>query len=124
MPTPEAPFWLQELHWIFSTKIPPSAQVIVMLLGLYTAVSQSHVSICLGVGAEDFWAENKLAASAADKNTAPAVMATLDLLTFNGFFQGLNSATDLVGFCNSTFGGQDVCNLFLKLNCQFPVCIN
>jgi hypothetical protein len=58
MPTPEAPFWLQELHWIFSTKIPPSAQVIVMLLGLYTAVSQSHVSICLGVGAEDFLAEN------------------------------------------------------------------
>ncbi len=84
-----------------------------MLSGLYTAVSQSHISICSGVGAEVFWTENKLTASAADRNTAPAVMMTLDLLTFNGLFQGLNSATDLVGFRDSTFGGQDVCNLFL-----------
>ena len=95
-----------------------------MLSGLYMAVSQSHVNICLGVGAEVFWAENKLTASAADRNTAPAVMATLDLLTLDGLFQSLNSATDFVGFCDLTFSGQDVRNLFLKFNCQFPVCIN
>ena len=95
-----------------------------MLSGLYTAVSQSQVKICSEVGAEAFWAENKLTASAADRNTAPAVMATLDLLTFDGLFQGLNSATDFVGFFHATFRGQDICNLFLKLNCQFPVCLN
>ena len=92
-----------------------------MLLGLFAAVSQSQVKICSGVGAEVFWAENKITASAADRNTAPAVMATLDLITFDGFFQGLNSATDLVGFSNSTFDGQDICNLLLKFNCQIPI---
>jgi len=52
-------------------------------------------------------------ASTADRNTAPAVMATLDLFTVNGLFQSLNAATDLVSFRNSTFDGQDICNLFL-----------
>lgn len=92
-----------------------------MLSGLYLAVSQSQVKTCSGVMELDSWAENKLTASAADRNAALAVMATLDLLTFDGLFQGLNSATDLVGFCYSTFGGQDICNLFLKFNCHLPV---
>ncbi len=92
-----------------------------MLPGLYLGVSQSQVKTCSGVIDVDSRAENKLNASAANRNTAPAVMATLDLLTDDGFFQGLNSATDLVGFCYSTFEGQDVCNLFLKFDCQFPV---
>ena len=93
----------------------------VMLSGLYSAVSQSQVKTCSGVMDEDFWFENKLTASAADRNTAPAVMATLDLLTVDGLFQGLNSATDLVGFCNSTFDGQDLCNLFLNFDCEIPI---
>ena len=92
-----------------------------MLSGLYSAVSQSQVKTCSGVRVLDCWLENKLTASAADRNTAPAVMATLDLFTVNGLFQSLNSATDLVGFCNSTFGGQDVCNLLLKFDCQIPI---
>jgi len=97
--------------------IPPSAQVIVMLSGLYTAVSQFQVKICLEVGIEVFWPENKLTTSAADRNTAPAVRATLGLLTFDGFFQGLDPAKDLVGFSYSTFGGQDVGYLFFKFDC-------
>ena len=92
-----------------------------MLSGLYWAVSQSQVKTCSGEIVLDCWLENKLTASAADRNTAPAVMATLDLLTVDGLFQGLKAATDLVGFCNSTFGGQDICNLLLKFDCQFPI---
>ena len=59
----------------------------------------------------------KPTASAADRNTAPAVIATLDLLTLDGLFKGFDAAMDLVGFRYSTFGGQDVCNLILKFNC-------
>ena len=89
----------------------------VMLSGLYSAVSQSQVKTCSGVMDEDFWFENKLNASAADRSTAPAVMATLDLLTGDGLFQSLNTATDLVGFCNSTFDGQEIGDLLLNFNC-------
>ena len=82
----------------------------------------ARIGVCSGVidvsGVDPL---RKTTASAADRNTAPAVMATLDLLTLNGLFQGLNSATDLVGFSYSTFGGQDICNLFLKFNCHLPV---
>ena len=93
----------------------------VMLSGLYWAVSQSQVKTCSGVMVLDCWLENKLTASAADRNTAPAVMATLDLFTVNGLFQGLKTATDLVSFRDSTFGGQDICNLLLKFDCQIPI---
>ena len=63
----------------------------------------------------------KTTASAADRRTAPAVMLTLDLLTLDGLFKGFDAATDLVGFSDSTLGGQDVCNLFLKFDSQIPV---
>ncbi len=92
-----------------------------MLSGLYADVSQSQVKTFLGVMDVDSWVENKLTASAADRNTAPAVIVTLDLFTLDGLFKGCDPATDLVGFGYSTFGGQDFCNLFLKFNCQIPV---
>lgn len=106
-----------------------------MSVGLRSSVSQSQVNtfeagrsvgiaagVSIGAGSDssvDTGVEpwRKTTASAADRRTAPAVMVTLDLLTLDGLFKGFNAATDLVGFGYSTFSGQDVCNLFLKINC-------
>ncbi len=107
--------------------------MIIRISGLNSVVSQSQVRTFSGARSAGVVVpcvvmfvvleglENKLTASAADRNTAPAVMVTLDLLTVYGLFQGLNSATNLVGFSYSTLCGQDIGDLFLKIDCQFPI---